>query len=281
LRALEEAGRISLTRVPCDQDGVVDPASFEAAWQPGTCMVVLTHASNVTGALQPAAEVGSLARRRGALFLLDAAQSLGEIPLDVERLSVDLLAAPGHKGLLGPLGTGVLYIRAGVEQRLNPLRQGGTGTHSEDDRQPLALPEKYEAGNLNVPGIVGLRAGIEYLEQQGVVELRLRSMELTGRLMEGLAAIPCVRVLGPKAPALRVGIVSVMVDGHDPSELAILLDMLYGVQARPGLHCSPLVHRALGSIEQGGTLRFSIGCFNGEDDIDLAIRGLREICSAK
>ena len=189
-------------------------------------------------------------RRRGALFLLDAAQSLGEIPLDVEQLSVDLLAAPGHKGLLGPLGTGVLYVRAGIEQQLSAIRQGGTGTQSETDRQPLTLPDKYEAGNLNVPGIVGLRAGIEYLEQQGVVELRHRSMELTGRLMEGLAAIKGVRVLGPGAPALRLGIVSLLVDGHDPSELAILLDMLYSVQTRPGLHCSPLVHRALGTIGQ-------------------------------
>ncbi len=280
LRALEEAGRISLTHVPCDQDGVVDPSSFEAAWKPETCLVALAHASNVTGALQPAAEVGEMARRRGALLLLDAAQSLGEIPLDVERLSVDLLAAPGHKGLLGPLGTGVLYVRPGVEQHLSPLRQGGTGTHSEDDRQPLTLPEKYEAGNLNVPGIVGLRAGIEYLEQQGVGAVRSRAIELTGRLMAGMAEIPKVRVLGPNAPSQRVGIVSVAIDDHDPSEVAILLDMLYGVQARPGLHCSPLMHRALGSIDQGGTLRFSIGCFNREDDIDAAIRGLREICSA-
>jgi cysteine desulfurase/selenocysteine lyase len=280
LRALEESGRISLTRVPCNDEGVVDPASIVAAWQPDTSLVVLTHASNVTGALQPVAEVGALARERGALFLVDAAQTLGEIPVDVAQLPVDLLAAPGHKGLLGPLGTGLLYIRAGIEQQLSPLRQGGTGTQSEHDRQPQTLPDKYESGNLNVPGILGLHAGIEYLIQQGVAELRRRSMELTERLHSGLVAIPGVRVLGPKSAATRVGIVSVTVAGHDPSELAMLLDMLHGVQTRPGLHCSPLAHRALRTIEQGGALRFSIGCFNTTDDIDQAIRGLREICGA-
>ena len=281
LRALEECGRISLTRVPCNDDGVVDPASIAAAWKSNTSLVVLTHASNVTGAVQPVAEVAGIASERGALFLVDAAQSLGEIPVDVAQWSVDLLAAPGHKGLLGPLGTGLLYIRSGVEQQLNSLRQGGTGTQSEHDRQPQTLPDKYEAGNLNVPGILGLHAGIEYLNQQGIAELCRCSIELTGRLLAGLSTIPGVRVLGPKAAAARVGIVSVTVAGHDPSELAMLLDMLYGVQTRPGLHCSPLVHRALGTIEQGGTLRFSIGCFNTADDIDQAIRGLREICSTK
>jgi cysteine desulfurase family protein len=280
LRALEEAGRISLTRVPCNDEGIVDPASIAAAWQPDTSLVALTHASNVTGALQPVAEVGAIARERGALFLVDAAQTLGEIPIDVAQLPVDLLAAPGHKGLLGPLGTGLLYIRAGIEQQLSPLRQGGTGTQSEHDRQPLTLPDKYEAGNLNVPGILGLHAGIEYLNQQEILNLRRRSMELTERLLAGLATIPGVRALGPQSAATRVGIVSVTVAGHDPSELAMLLDMLHGVQTRPGLHCSPLVHRALGTIEQGGALRFSIGCFNTTDDIDQAVRGLREICSA-
>ena len=174
LAALQEAGRIQISRVPCDATGVVDPAEIRRAMRPTTRLVALTHASNVTGMIQPAAEVGALARDRGALFLLDAAQTVGEIAIDVEQLHVDLLAAPGHKGLLGPLGTGFLYIRPEIADQIPAFRQGGTGTHSDRDRQPDEMPDKFEAGNLNVPGIAGLGAGVAWLAERGIENPRSR-----------------------------------------------------------------------------------------------------------
>src|SRR5262245_47103443 len=220
LRALEEAGQIEVTRVGCGAEGLVDPADVQAALRPQTRLIVMTHASNVTGALQPAAAVGSIARQCGALFLLDAAQTLGDLPIDVKALTVDLLAAPGHKGLLGPLGTGVLYVRPGVEARMTSFRQGGTGSRSEEDRQPDFLPDKFESGNLNVPGILGLGAGVAYRSagfspsQRGqastndLSRAEARTTELTARLLDGLTSIPGVTTYGPRSPQQRVGIVS-------------------------------------------------------------------------
>ncbi|HEV3005932.1 MAG TPA: aminotransferase class V-fold PLP-dependent enzyme, partial [Pirellulales bacterium] len=176
LTALEASGRVEVERVGCGPSGIVDPDDVRRALRGDTKLVVLTHASNVTGALQPAAEIGRMTRRHGALFLLDAAQTLGEMPLAVDILEVDLLAAPGHKGLLGPLGTGLLFVRPGVEDRLASLRQGGTGSFSDEDWQPQALPDRYESGNLNVPGIVGLAAGLAWLEEQGLESVRRHAL---------------------------------------------------------------------------------------------------------
>ena len=172
LRLQADRHGVEVSYVPCDGRGVVDPDGFARAIRPDTRLVVLTHASNVTGALQPAAEVGQLARERGIPFLLDAAQSLGDLPINVQTLNVDLLAAPGHKGLLGPLGTGVLYVGPGLEDRLVPLRQGGTGSRSEEDVQPSSLPDRYESGNHNVPGLVGLEAAVRWLAERGTASIR-------------------------------------------------------------------------------------------------------------
>jgi len=206
LAALEREGRIRVTRVPVSGEGFVDPADIERAITPATRLVAVMHASNVTGALQPAAVVGRIAREHSAVFLLDAAQTLGDLPLSVDDLAVDLLAAPGHKGLLGPLGTGILYIRRGVEDRLAPLRQGGTGSFSDEDRQPETLPDRYESGNLNVPGILGLAAGVGWLQVQGVDDVRRHAIELTERLLAGLSAIAGLRIHGPATAAERVGV---------------------------------------------------------------------------
>ncbi len=161
------------------------------------------------------------------------------MPLDVLALNVDLLAAPGHKGLLGPLGTGILYVRPGVEERVASLRQGGTGSQSESDRQPDDVPDKYESGNLNVPGIIGLGAGVAWLAQSGVDAVRSHAQRLVERLIEGLAAIDGVTVYGPRDPSRRVGLVSIRLEGYDPQELAATLDAAFGVQVRAGLHCAP------------------------------------------
>jgi selenocysteine lyase/cysteine desulfurase len=210
-------------------------------------------------------------------MLCDAAQSLGHVPVDMASLGVYLLAAPGHKGLLGPLGTGMLAIRPGLEAQLDSVRQGGTGSRSQQTRQPDELPDKYEAGNLNVPGIVGLRAGVEYLETASVAGLEARGRALTARLLEGLSSIEGLRVLGPSTADERVPLVSVVVSGYDPQELALGLDAAYRVQTRAGLHCAPLVHQALGTAQAGGTLRFSLGAFTTEEDVDLAIHALAEL----
>ncbi len=277
LRWLEERRVIQVTRVGCNASGIINPAEVRAALRPQTRLVAVVHASNVTGALQPVAQIGRLVRRSGALFLVDAAQSLGHLPIDVRAMDIDLLAAPGLKGLLGPLGTGILYVRAGLEDRLDSFRQGGTGTHSDEDRQPQSLPDKYEPGNHNAAGLCGLRAGVAYLQDRGLDALRAEEIELTGRLMDGLAAIPGVRLYGPGEPAGRVGVVSVALQGYSPQECAAALDFHFRIQVRAGIHCAPLMHRALGTAAGGGTVRFSLGPFNTAGDVDAAVAAMGEL----
>jgi cysteine desulfurase / selenocysteine lyase len=278
LRTLEEAGRITVDRAACDHRGIVDCDALRRALRRGTRLVAISHASKVTGAIQPVAQAARLAREHGARVLVDAAQSLGHVPLDVQALDADLLAAPGHKGLLGPPGTGVLYIRPGVEAELASVRQGGTGTASEDDRQPDELPHKYEAGSLNVAGIVGLGAAAEWLLDHNVEKLRDREQMLADRLLDGLARIDGVQVHGPEPGTRRVGVVSISLAGYDPQEAAAVLDEAYGIQVRAGLHCAPGMHAALVTLERGGTLRFSLGPFSSQHEIDAAIAAVAELC---
>jgi cysteine desulfurase / selenocysteine lyase len=277
LRELESAGRVEVTRVPVSTSGVADPDEFHRALRPETTLIVLTHASNVTGAIQPAAEVGAIAREAGVLFLLDAAQTAGELPLNVRGLDVDLLAAPGHKGLLGPLGTGVLYIRPGVEERVTSFRQGGTGSFSENDVQPSVMPDKYESGNLNVPGILGLGAGVEWLLERGVENIRREGLVLMQRLLGRLAEMDSVTVYGLGTADHRAGLVSFTMPGIDPQEFAAILDSAYRIQVRAGLHCAPLMHQALGTIASGGTVRVSLGPFNTQSEIDLAADAIGQV----
>jgi cysteine desulfurase family protein len=278
LRALQEGG-VEVTRVAPDADGFVRVGDVRQALRKSTRLVALIHASNVTGAIQPLEQVGEVAHAAGALFLVDAAQSAGHLPVNVSRLPIDLLACAGHKGLLGPLGTGLLYLRPGVEEQLESLRQGGTGTNSEDDQQPARLPEKYESGNPNVLGLYGLEAALAWLEERGVPQVRQHEIDLTARLLEGLRSIPRLRVYGPQAVEKRVGVVSLTIDGLEPQEVAAVLDESFGIETRAGLHCAPGVHRALGTLMGGGTLRLSPGVFTTEAHIDQAVRALREIAA--
>ena len=277
LRELELHHQVHVTRVRTAENGVIDPADLEIAISSQTKLIAVTHASNVTGALQPVAEIGQLARKHGVLLLVDAAQSLGHVPIEIEGIGIDLLAAPGHKGLLGPLGTGILYVRQGVERELRSLKQGGTGTQSSNDLQPESLPDKYECGNMNVPGILGLSEGVDFVANSGVESIRQHELALAGRLRDGLAAIPQVTLYGPSEPRDVVGVVSAIVDGYDSQELAAALDSAYRIQVRPGLHCAPLMHRCLGTSERGGTVRFSVGPFNTVEDVEAAIGAVREI----
>ncbi len=277
LRELQSRRNVSVTYVGASPEGLIDIDELRRAVTPATRLIALIHASNVTGTIQPIEQAAEIAHQQGALLLVDAAQTAGHVPIDLQELRADLLACSGHKGLLGPLGTGLIYVRPGVETELRSYRQGGTGSRSDEDRQPDSLPDKYESGNHNAPGLVGLHAALGWLQERGVVELRRRASELTERLREGLARTSGVTVFGPSDPALRTGVVSMTVDGFDPRELAVILDENFGVEVRAGFHCAPRAHQALGTADLGGTVRFSPGPFTTEDDIDRAIAAIRAI----
>ncbi len=281
LRHLADAGQIQVTRVGTNGSGVIDPDEVRAAIRSPTRLVAICHASNVTGAVQPIEAVGQIAREAGVPLLVDAAQSVGHMAVDVRKLKIDFLAASGHKGLLGPLGTGVLAIRPEAAALLQSVRQGGTGTHSDQTRQPDDLPGKFESGNLNVPGILGLGAGVDYLEQQGLATLQRDGWQRTRQLLAGFSAIHGLRVLGPAQAEARVPLVSIVLEGYDPQEVALSLDAAYRVQVRSGLHCAPAMHEALGTDTLGGTVRFSLGPFTTEEEIDVAIGAVGEIVSSE
>ena len=280
LRALEEQG-VRVTRVGCDERGIVSAEAIRRAIESDTRLIALNHVSNVTGAIQPAAEVGRIAAEHDVLYLLDAAQSLGHVPIDVDELRVDLLAAPGHKGLLGPLGTGLLYVGPKAEEQVEAWRRGGTGTQSEVDRHPDELPYKYEAGNLNVPGIVGLGAGVGYIRERGTAELRQHEQRLLASLIAGLQQVEGLALYGPLDPQCQLGVVSFNVPGYDPQEVAGMLDSACSIQVRAGLHCAPLMHQALGTAGQGGTVRISTGIFTTTADIDAVREALEGIAAAR
>ncbi len=280
LHELERAGQIELSLIAADSSGVVNPDDFRWAVRPNTRLIVLTHASNVTGAIQPCAEVGKIARAVGALYLVDAAQTSGHLSIDVRALSADLLACPGHKALLGPLGTGVLYIRPGIEQELRSVRQGGTGTRSEEELQPGSMPDKYEAGNHNAPGLMGLSAALKWRLDQLSGAVAAHEQALVEHLLAGLKTIPGVEIHGPQTATGRVGVVSISLAEQDPQIVATLLDQVAQVQVRSGLHCAPGAHRSLGTLDRGGTVRFSVGPFTTVSDLDVALNALAQIAES-
>lgn len=279
LRHLEDAGRIRVARVPCDGHGLVDPDDVRAALAQRARLVVVSQASNVTGAIQPVAEISRLAHEREALLLVDAAQTAGHLSVDVAALEVDLLAASAHKGLLAPLGLGLLYVRPGLERELIAVRSGGTGTRSEDDHQPDEMPAKFEAGNLNVPAIAGLGAAVEFIQGRSLAAIRAHAEGLTERLLAELRGIPGLTLYGPAGAAARVGLVSFNLAGYDPQEVAAMLDAASRVQVRAGLHCAPHLHRALGTSPRGGTVRISFGAFNTSEHVDRAADAIAGIAA--
>ncbi|MGB4728378.1 MAG: aminotransferase class V-fold PLP-dependent enzyme, partial [Thermogutta sp.] len=278
LRWLAEHYGVRVDYVACDPEGLVELDALRSKLNRATRLVAVNHGSNVTGTLQRLeAIVDAVRRHSSAMVLVDAAQSLGHVPLFPGEIGIDLLAAPGHKGLLGPGGTGILYVRPGLEEELVPLRFGGTGSRSDEDRQPDEWPDRYEPGNPNTPALAGLIKGIEYLEQRGLDDLRAHEVTLTQRLIDGLHAIPGVEVYGPKNAADRVGVVSINVKGLSPHELAAILDGQFHIQVRAGIHCAPLIHRRLGTLERGGAVRFSLGPFNTLEHVEAAIAAVGQI----
>lgn len=277
LRVLEELrirNGMQYTLLAPDASGIIEPESVRRALQPDTFLIAITHASNVTGALQPVVQIGSIAAEKGLPFLVDGAQAMGTVPVSVDEIQCSLYAFPGHKALCGPQGTGGLYIRPGL--RLNTLREGGTGTDSISTRQPSEPPERYEAGTVNLHGLMGLRAGVEYVQQDRNAPERERA--LTEFLLSGLKALGAT-IYGPQDAASRVGTVSFNLGDFSSGELADLLSTR-GICVRGGLHCAPMAHRLLGTLERGA-VRASIGRFSTQEDIDALLRSLYSIQNSR
>ena len=280
LNHLQGEGLIEVTCVGCDEEGFVDVNEIIASIKPNTRLLVVNHVSNVTGSIQP---VDTLKERLAVLenqkivFLLDAAQSLGHIPVDIQKLGCDILASSGHKGLLGPLGTGLIYLSDRIVNSVNPLRFGGTGTEGSVEFQPEQMPDRFESGNLNVPGIAGVHAGIRFLNSTEGLELRARRHANATRLLQGIREIPGVQIHGPKEMDQRIGVFSFNISGWDCHEVASILDANWAIQTRAGRHCAPLIHRALGTEPDHGTVRLSVGLFTTLEQADLVLESIAKL----
>ncbi|HLR21670.1 MAG TPA: aminotransferase class V-fold PLP-dependent enzyme [Tissierellaceae bacterium] len=265
---------VESTIVKADSSGLVDPSDIEAAIKPNTKLIVVTHISNLTGSIMPIEKIGEIAKDNNIYYLVDAAQSAGVYNIDVEKMNIDILAFPGHKSLLGPQGTGGLYIREGID--LQSVFQGGTGSRSDSLEQPDTKPDKYESGTTNAPGIIGLGAGIRYILDKGIDNIRKYEEDLTKYFIDEVTKINGVEVYGPLDIKKQASVVSININDKDSSEIAYILDEEYNIAVRPGMHCAPLGHETIGTFEQG-TVRFSFGIFNTYDEIDQAIYAIKKI----
>jgi cysteine desulfurase family protein len=274
LRAMELAGTIRLTRVAADGGGIVDPDAIRAAIAPDTRLVAVTHASNVLGTVQDLAAIGAIVRERNALFLVDGAQTAGVIPIDLSQTLIDLLAFPGHKSLLGPTGTGALYI--GPRALLRAWREGGTGGDSASETQPREFPYFLEGGTPNVLGIAGLSAGIQFVVERGLSAIHAHEVAMVERLWRRLDDLPGFTVYGHRDHSRRVGTVSFRHEMLPAAELGGILDQAFEIAVRPGLHCAPYIHRAMGTFPEGA-VRVSPGVFTTEEEIDKLADALAEI----
>lgn len=276
LGSLRRSGMITTTMVQGDrEEGInINIDDILKAIRPETRLIVCNHASNVTGQIMPVEDIGQLAEEKGIYFLLDAAQTAGALPLDLKKIKAHLAAFAGHKGFMGPQGVGLLYVRQGVH--IKPWREGGTGSRSEEDKHPEMMPDCLEAGTMNAPGMAGLYEGMCFIEEQGIDEIREHEVKLAGMLRRGLKAIPRVKVFGPDEDHESVAVVSFIVEEIDSGELGFVLEQVYGILSRTGLHCAPNAHRAIGTFPQG-TVRFSLGYFNTEDEVKTALDAVAEI----
>lgn len=279
LMHLEQMGVITLSIVDCDDAGVISAPDIAEAINDKTRLVALTHASNVTGAVQPVAAIGDICKKRNVPLLVDAAQTMGHVPIDVQKIGCDMLGAPGHKGLLGPMGTGVLYLSARIVDQVSPLRLGGTGSQHVDAHQPTHMPQKFEAGSLNVPAIAGLGEGVRFVHSEVGQAMQEHTEDLMKELREGLTAIEGVKIFGPTQEKERTGVTSISIAGLDSQEVAGILDVEFEIQIRAGFHCAPLLHKRLGT-DQTGLVRFSPGPFNTSVDIEFAVGAIAEIAGS-
>jgi cysteine desulfurase family protein len=267
---------VEFTALPCARDGSLDPVLLETALRPNTRAVVMTHASNVCGTVMPIEEVGRFCKAHNLFFILDSAQSAGVIPIDFQALGLSALAFTGHKGLLGPQGIGGMIVTDELAGLLDPLVSGGTGSLSHSEEIPSFLPDKLEPGTQNLPGIVGLNAALQYLEQTGPEAILEKELSLTGRFIAGLDALQGVRLAGKRELQGRTSVVSLDFEGLDNAQVAFLLDSQYGIMTRCGLHCAPRAHKTLGTYPQG-TVRFAFGHFNTPEQVDQGLEALEVI----
>ena len=274
IKSLEKYG-IENTIVDCDKEGFLNIENIKNAIKPNTKLIVTTHASNVCGTLIDIKSVGEIAKENNILYLVDASQTAGVYEIDVKSINVDMIAAPGHKCLFGPQGTGILYIKEGLN--INISKEGGTGSKSEDLFQPDILPDKYESGTHNTPGIVGLNEGVKFILETGIENIREYEEQLCEYMLNRLKEVPNIIIYGPSDSKQRAAVISINIDKIDSGELTFLLDSEYDIATRSGIHCSPLAHKTLGTLDQGA-VRFSLSYFNTKDDIDKAIDALKDIC---
>lgn len=273
------ADAISFTRIPCDREGNLQLEYLPKLVQPRTKAIIMTHASNVCGTLLPIDKVGEFCQQRGIFFIVDSAQSAGIFPINMQQLHIDALAFTGHKGLLGPQGIGGFILREHLVKQVEPLLVGGTGSMSHTERTPQFMPDKFEAGTLNLPGIMGLAAGVTWLKQQGLDRLREHEQALTEQLLAGLQALEqqgLLRIVGRKNLTQRTSVVSIANTKEDIALVAHKLNEKYGIATRVGLHCAPNAHKTLGTYPTG-TLRFSMGWHNTEAEIATALNALKEV----
>lgn len=275
LQRLAKQG-VRFDRIPCDGAGFLDLTALEGLFRPNTRLVVLAHASNVSGTVQDAVAVGRICAAHGVPFCLDAAQTAGHLPLSFRELGLSALSVPAHKGLMGPQGLGALLLAPDFAKALDPYVTGGTGSASDSEDQPAYMPDKFEPGTPNLPGIYGWEAALAYLQDIGVEQIRAHDLALSRRFLAGVAEIPGVRLLGPTAPQRRVGVFSLDFAGRDNAEIAYRLETEYGILTRCGLHCAPAAHHTLGTFPRG-TVRFSTGWFTTESDIDVAVAAIKSL----
>lgn len=279
LRLMEKRG-VELSVIPCSSSGEMDPEDIARNIKKKTKAIYLTHASNVTGTIMPISETGKIARERGVIFCVDAAQTAGVIPINVEEMSVDILVFTGHKSLFGPQGTGGIYIAKGLEKEIDPIMTGGTGSRSEWEEHPDFLPDKYEAGTANIIGIAGLNAGIRFIRSVGMEIIREKEASLTAMLLEGLKSIPGVILYGCTDAEKQTAVVSFNISGLDASQVAMALDEEFNIMSRPGLQCAPAAHKTIGTFS-AGTVRLSLGYFLEKNDVQAALIAVERLTRRK
>ena len=270
---------VAFTRIPCTQEGELIANEMESLLRENTKAVVMTHASNVCGTMMPLGDVGAFCKKHALRFFVDCAQTAGVFPIDMQQMNISAVAFTGHKGLLGPQGVGGVVLQSGLEREIEPLITGGTGSVSHTEEIPEFMPDRFEAGTPNLPGIVGLHAALGWIKQTGMDQIRKHELALTARLLDGLCVLEnqgIVRIIGRRDCENRTGVVSIQMPNMDIAQAAYLLDSRFGIMARVGLHCSPSAHKALGTYPTG-TLRFSLGYSNIEADVNAALRALEAI----
>ena len=275
LRTIEKEG-VKLSIIPCTGAGDIFPRDVIAAIKRHTKMIIVAHASNVTGTIMPVAEIADMARRHGVILCVDAAQTAGNVPINVLKDNIDILIFTGHKSLYGPQGTGGFYIRKGLEKMVSPLERGGTGSRSEFEEHPDFMPDRFESGTPNTIGIAGLGAGAGNVAAIGVQTIRKKEIALTKFFLDGIRSIRGVRVYGDMDPKRRTALVSFTIDGMSPSDISLHLDKRFNIMSRPGLHCAPSAHRTIGTFPVG-TVRFSFGLFTTEDQIRTALKAIEAL----